>query len=363
MNNKIDLPLLETERLFLVPWSSDFAEDMLSFASNPNVVLPSGGWKVIKTKAMAEKKIAKLIEWTLDKCRLEWAIFLKRTLNVNGLSAGGYVKGAIGSIGLHLNYNKTELCAGAGYLLAEEYWGKGICAEALGKIVHYAFMGLKVETFHINHKRFNERSKRVIEKCGFTYYNYSPHTRPNEPDNVMLYKLTREDYYKANNYPEILHERDVYRINYIDGKVNDYNHSITYQKQPNEYQCGQACVAMLAGVTPTAVAEIMYEEYGTADCDIEQALNYYKIPHANLRKPVLADTVLPDICILSMTIPGDLHWSLYYKGKFYDPQFGILDSYFEGCTIHYYWEIYKDISQQQRGSFYLPEYTRDENAV
>ncbi len=56
MSDKINLPLLETERLFLVPWSLDFAEDMLSFASNPNVVLPAD-WKVIKSKNAAEKKI------------------------------------------------------------------------------------------------------------------------------------------------------------------------------------------------------------------------------------------------------------------------------------------------------------------
>ena len=337
MNNKIDLPLLETDRLFLTPWSYEYAEDMLLFASNPNVA--ANGWKIIKTVKQAEKKISHFLKHGHS---LEWAIVLKETWR------------AVGSIGLHLNHNKKELCAGAGYLLAEEYWGKGICAEALHKIVHYAFMGLKVETFNINHKRFNQRSQRVIEKCGFVYYDYSPHTKPNDPNNIMLYRLTREEYYKLNNYPEELRSRDVYRVEYIKIDKNDYNKSITYQKQPNIYQCGQACVAMLAGVSPADAAEAMFEEYGTADCDIDQALNFYRIPHVNLRKRFLPDTILPDICILSMEIPGDLHWSLYYKGKFYDPQFGILDNYPDDCIIHFYWEIYADKASAQRSSFEIP---------
>jgi|BioPla2DNA2_1021312.scaffolds.fasta_scaffold12249_5 hypothetical protein len=50
---------------------------------------------------------------------------------------------------------------------------------------------------------------------------------------------------------------------------------------------------MLAGVSPNEVADIMYENYGTSDNDIDQALNYYGIPHDNLRKPYLQNTVLP----------------------------------------------------------------------
>lgn len=345
MDNKIQLPLLETERLFLVPWSFEYAEDMVSFASNPNI--PPADWPIIhtmiKTKKQAERKIAKFIEEKQPNKDISWAIVLKDTWK------------AVGCIGIHVNHNKKELCAGGGYILAEEYWGKGICTEALHKIVHYVFMGLKVETFYIGHKRYNHRSRRVIEKCGFVYYDYSPHTKPDDSDNVMLYKLTCDEYYKMNNYPETLRTRDVYRIHYSETDTYNYNESITYQKQPTICQCGQACVAMLAGVSPAEVVEIIFEEYGTCDSALELALNYFHIPHANLRKRFLPDTVLPDICILSMEIPGDLHWSLYYKGKYYDPQFGILDNYPDDCIIHYYWEIYKDESSVQRCSFHLPQ--------
>lgn len=98
----------------------------------------------------------------------------------------------------------------------------------------------------------------------------------------------------------------------------------------------------------------MYENYGTSDNDINQALNYYGIPHDNLRKPYLQNTVLPNICILSMKLPRYGHWSLYYKGKYYDPEFGVLDYCPTNAEIHYYWEIYEEKDKQQRSLFLLP---------
>jgi len=268
MSNKINLPLLETERLFLAPWTTEFAKEM---------------------------KINKVI----DTNSREWAMVPKEDFGKRKIKT-------IGSIALHLNMSDGELSAGADYLLAEEYRNSNLCEEALNKVIHYAFVGLKAKTFFIKDKKIT---------------------------------MTRDDFSKKHNYPDSLYEQDIYRINYIDGNANDYANSINYQAQPNEYQCGQACVAMLAGVTPAEVADIMYEEYGTCDEDINKALDYYKIPHSNIRKPFFPNIILPDICIVSMQLPGYGHWSLYYKGKFYDPEFGLLDKCPENAEICYYWEI------------------------
>ncbi len=341
MRNKIILPLLETERLFLVPWSLEFAKDMLAYESNPNVTIPSET-KTMKTLQQAERNIEKLIH---DN-RMEWAIVYKEDFFSKNLKA-------IGSIGISPANKNSEHCFDGHYLLAEEYWGRGICTEALKKVVHYAFIGLKAESFWMSPRRYNEKSRHVIEKCGFIYEDYSPHTKPNSPDNVILYKLTRSEFNRINNYSDSLYEQDLYRINYITEDTNNYVDSITYRQQPNEYQCGQSTVAMLAGVTPEEVANVMYEEYGTQDCDMEQALNYYKIPHDVIRKPYFKEMILPDICILSMQLPGYGHWSLYYKGKYYDPEFGVLDACPERTEICYYWEIYNDFSSMHRSSFYL----------
>ncbi len=39
---------------------------------------------------------------------------------------------------------------------------------------------------------------------------------------------------------------------------------ISYIKQPTEYLCGQACVAMLAGVTVEEVIALMNNDKGTS---------------------------------------------------------------------------------------------------
>jgi hypothetical protein len=86
----------------------------------------------------------------------------------------------------------------------------------------------------------------------------------------------------------------------------------------------------------------MQNDKGTEVVEIRDALRWYGLKTATrARQKYTAETVLPDCCIISMAIPGDLHWSLYYKGKFYDPQYGVFDSYpqGQGFEIFYYWEI------------------------
>jgi hypothetical protein len=38
-------------------------------------------------------------------------------------------------------------------------------------------------------------------------------------------------------------------------------------------------------------------------------------------------------------LPNYGHWSLYYKGKYYDPEFGVLEKLPEQAKLRYYWEV------------------------
>ncbi len=51
-------------------------------------------------------------------------------------------------------------------------------------------------------------------------------------------------------------------------------------------------------------------------------------------------TRLPDTCILKVFLPKYSHWVLYHKGKYYDPEFGLLDELYPRERIQSYWEIY-----------------------
>ncbi len=117
---------------------------------------------------------------------------------------------------------------------------------------------------------------------------------------------------------------------------------IEYIKQPTEYLCGQACVAMLAGVTVEDVVSVMNNGKGTGKKDIEKALNHYGITQAKTMTKADNNTVLPKVCILKVLLPKYGHWILYYDGKYYDPEFGLMDELYPKARIQSYLKIFID---------------------
>ncbi len=117
---------------------------------------------------------------------------------------------------------------------------------------------------------------------------------------------------------------------------------IKYIKQPTPYLCGQACVAMLANVSVDEVIAIMNNDKGTSKKEVADALTHYGIKHAKTMTKVDQTTTLPDVCILKLLLPGYSHWVLYYKGTFYDPEFGVLDNCYHKARIQSYLELYLD---------------------
>ena len=117
---------------------------------------------------------------------------------------------------------------------------------------------------------------------------------------------------------------------------------IDYIKQPTEYLCGQACVAMLAGVTVEEVVSVMQNDKGTGKKDIEKALNYYGIEQAKMMTKADNFSVLPKVCILKVLLPKYSHWILYYDGKYYDPEFGLMEELYHKARIQSYLEIFVD---------------------
>ena len=103
---------------------------------------------------------------------------------------------------------------------------------------------------------------------------------------------------------------------------------INYVKEPTGYLCGQSCVAMLASASVDEVIDIMGTDKGTNLEHIKTALEYYGIKHEKSLTKYKEGITLPNICILELQLPKYKHWTLYFNGKYYDPEFGILDE----CT-------------------------------
>ncbi|WP_215142911.1 GNAT family N-acetyltransferase [Exiguobacterium qingdaonense] len=146
---------LETERLILRAFTLKDAEDVYHYAKDERVG-PMAGWAPHES-----------IEETRDVIQLfikegdVWAIVLKETGKV------------IGSIGLHDRRPNPSIQHEAqreiGYVLSPDYWGNAYTPEAVQAMIRFGFEALGLERIWCGYFSFNDQSRRVVEKSGFTY--------------------------------------------------------------------------------------------------------------------------------------------------------------------------------------------------
>ena len=60
-----------------------------------------------------------------------------------------------------------------GYWIGVPFWGKGLIPEAVRELVRHGFEDLNLDKIWCGYFDGNEKSKRVQEKCGFSWH----HTR------------------------------------------------------------------------------------------------------------------------------------------------------------------------------------------
>lgn len=149
--------ILETKRLILRPWKDSDANDLYRYASSPEVG-PIAGWPA-HTSVQNSLEIIKNV---LSKNET-YAVVLKN------------VGHAVESIGLmiggesHLDLPSSE--GEIGYWIGVPYWGQGLIPEAVNEIIRHAFEDLNLEKLWCGYYNDNVKSKRVQEKCGFTYHH------------------------------------------------------------------------------------------------------------------------------------------------------------------------------------------------
>lgn len=147
----VDQPTLETERLRLRQWRVEDAEDMFAYAKSDKVG-PMAGWRPHQS---VEDSVKTLEGWQ-DSGEV-WAIEEKASCRV------------IGSIGLHPDHARSNpQTKMVGYVLNEDYWGRGYMPEAVDRLLQHAFEALCMDMVTLNHYADNTQSRRVAEKCGFT---------------------------------------------------------------------------------------------------------------------------------------------------------------------------------------------------
>jgi RimJ/RimL family protein N-acetyltransferase len=172
--------ILTTNRLILRPWREDDAPELYYHAKDPEVG-PSAGWPV-HTSVENSRQVIK--DFLSDKHT--FAVVLKQTNK------------PIGSIGLKMSErsnlefgeNEREL----GYWLCKEYWGQGLIPEAVKEILRFGFEQLNLNKIWCGYFEGNEKSKRVQEKCGFTFHSVVKDNFYGTNKNEYISLLTKEDW-------------------------------------------------------------------------------------------------------------------------------------------------------------------------
>ncbi len=174
------MSVFETERLVMRPWREDDAENLYKYASDP-AVGPAAGWPV---HTSVEDSLRVLREVLIED--KTWAVTIKPSDE------------PVGSIGAF----RTDAPNGngapeIGYWIGKPFWGCGYIPEAVRALIDRCFND-GAESVWCSHFAGNDKSRRVIEKCGFKFA-VSMTVRAALLDGMpeyetLYYKITREEW-------------------------------------------------------------------------------------------------------------------------------------------------------------------------
>ena len=178
MNKQVDITdvVLTTPRLTLRPWRETDLQDFYEYARVDGVGQMAG--------------------WNPHKDVAESRIILSHFIEGRHVFALEHQGKVIGSLGVE-KYNEDyypELAElqgrEIGYVLSKAYWGQGLMPEAVKAIIDWLFVEVKLDFIVVGHFHWNNQSRRVIEKCGFTFIkNTHFETRYGTVENSVEYIL------------------------------------------------------------------------------------------------------------------------------------------------------------------------------
>ncbi len=183
MLNKVGTKTIETSRLILRKFSLSDNENMLkNFIADEEVqsLYCEPAYKT--SKAVAELLELYTKNYEKDHC-YRWAVILKENNE------------CIGQIAYFLVDDKNHF-AEIEYCIGAKFQGMGLATEAARAAVKYGFDEINLHKVQICHLDSNEKSKRVIEKCGLKYdgtlrdYYY----RNNQYANRLYYSILKHEY-------------------------------------------------------------------------------------------------------------------------------------------------------------------------
>lgn len=150
-----NLPTLETERLLLRKITLEDAWDMHYYGSNENVS-KYVTWETHKSLSDTREFIEFVLTKYENKKIAPWGIEYKEN---------GKLIGTIDFVSWQLKHNIAEI----GYVLSQDYWGKGITTEAAKEVIKFGFENMDLVRIQARCDIENIGSARVMEKVGMTF--------------------------------------------------------------------------------------------------------------------------------------------------------------------------------------------------
>lgn len=175
---------IETKRLILRKWEKDDYLDMNEYAIDSRVG-PNAGWPAHKSLEDSKEIVERFMSG--DD---EYAVVLKSENKV------------IGGVGLYYRSPdknvKGENSREIGYVLNPKYWGKEYIPEAVKALIKFGFEELNLDLIWCGHFDFNDKSRRVIEKCEFKFRFKEVRELPllnNKRVTELYYNISKKDYF------------------------------------------------------------------------------------------------------------------------------------------------------------------------
>ena len=152
---------------------------MLEFYRDPEI-WPKAGGCVLTDIAQCEQCIQ-----DYAAAQETWAVVLKETQKPIGSVF-------LEDIGRYPEYREME------FVLSSIYHNHGYMTEAVQRVLQFVFEAEGLSVVAVCHYPDNVQSRRVIEKCGFTYEGTLRRYSKNGKDSVR-YSMTREEWMSLHN--------------------------------------------------------------------------------------------------------------------------------------------------------------------
>ena len=138
-------------------------------------------------------------DYNVDHANYYINVICNEELNKGGLPLFGFCKHSgelVISTGLTSDSEPSSYTTG--YWVAKKYLGKGYATEATLAVLDYAFAIHKAEIVNISFFEGNDKSKRIIEKCGFRFKQTLPKAHTCFADGKLMdehcYEITNEQW-------------------------------------------------------------------------------------------------------------------------------------------------------------------------